>query len=361
MINIPSPIIDLEIVEKNIDKMMELCQKWQMNFRPHFKTHQSAKLAKIFKDKGIEKCTVSSVSMALYFAANGWKDITIAIPVNVLEIEGINILASSIKLNLLIDHLDTIKFLKENINHQVSVFIEVDTDYGRSGVFYKNTKTIDDILHIIQDSSLLEFEGFLSHTGHNYGAKSPEIGAEIFEQARKRMWKLKQDYRQTYPNLSISLGDTPSSSFADNFKSIDEWRPGNFIFFDMMQVNLGVCEFEDIALIIRCPIIGIYPKREEFVIYGGGVHLSKESLEFKGQKICGWLKYADNTNPSAGFPVISLSQEHGIISASKAYISKLKFGDLVDIIPVHSCMSADLYSSYTTTKGEMIMKFRSNN
>ena len=360
MINIPSPIIDLEIIEKNINEMIGLCQKWQMSFRPHFKTHQSASLAKIFKTKGIDKCTVSSLSMALYFAANGWKDITIAIPVNILEIEGINILASSVKLNLLVDHIDTIKFLKENINHPMSIFIEIDTDSGRSGVFYKNTEIIDDILQIIQDSKLLEFEGFLSHTGHIYGAKNPEIGAQIFEQARSRMWQLKQKHQQSYPNLRISLGDTPSLFFADNFKGIDEWRPGNFIFYDMMQYNLGVCELEDIALVIRCSIIGIYPERGEFVIYGGGVHLSKESLNFKGQKIYGWLKDTDNMNSSSGFPVINLNQEHGIISASKDYIAKLKIGDLVDIIPVHSCMSADLYSSYLSTTGEMIMKYRTN-
>ena len=360
MINTPSPIIDLNIIEKNITKMIGLCQKWQMNFRPHFKTHQSARLAKIFKDKEIEKCTVSSVSMALYFAANGWKDITIAIPVNILEIEGLNILANSVKLNLLVDHIDTIKFLKENINHPVSVFIEIDTDYGRSGVFYKNTEIIDDILHIIQDSKLLEFAGFLSHTGHNYSAESLEEGTQIFEEARSRMWQLKQKHQQSYPNLCISLGDTPSSFFADNFNGIDEWRPGNFIFLDMMQYNLGVCELEDIALVIRCPIIGIYPERGEFVIYGGGVHLSKESLNFKGQKIFGWLKQTDNMNSSSGFPVVSLSQEHGTISASKDYIAKLRIGDLVDIIPVHSCMSADLYSSYLTTTDEMIMKYRTN-
>ena len=36
-------------------------------FRPHFKTHQSEDIANWFRQFGIKKCTVSSVSMAEYF------------------------------------------------------------------------------------------------------------------------------------------------------------------------------------------------------------------------------------------------------------------------------------------------------
>lgn len=361
MITMPTPIIDLERIEKNIDHMIQLCQKWEMDFRPHFKTHQSAELAEIFKRKGVDKCTVSSVSMALYFAANGWRDITIAIPLNILEIEGIKILSNSVKLNLIIDHKDSCEFLKEHLSQQVSVFIEIDTGYGRSGVYYKNSECINEILQITDHSPLIEFQGFLSHTGNNYEAENLEKGAEIFDEARLRMLQLKQDYQSTYPHLKISLGDTPSSTFAKSFEGIQEWRPGNFIFYDLMQYHLGICKINDIAMIVRCPVIGIYPQRDQFMVYGGGVHLSKESLVFEGHKIFGWIRNPLESNDTSGFPVVSLSQEHGTVSASKEYLQQLKIGDLVDIIPVHSCMTADLYSSYTTNNGDMLMKYRSNN
>ena len=360
MITAPTLIIDLEKIERNIDKMHRLCQKWQMDFRPHFKTHQSAALAEIFKQKGIHKCTVSSVSMALYFAANGWQDITIAIPVNILEIEGIKILSHSVTLNLIVDHKESCAFLKENLNQKVSVFIEIDTGYGRSGIYYKNTDAISEVLQIIEGSALLEFQGFLSHTGNNYGAENIEKGAKTFEDARIRMLQLKQEYQSAYPQLKISLGDTPSSTFAKSFEGIQEWRPGNFIFYDLMQYKLGSCKMNDISMVVRCPVIGIYPQRSEFVIYGGGVHLSKESLSFQGHQLFGWLKNTLDSDDTSGFPVISLSQEHGTISASKEYLKELKIGDLVDIIPVHSCMSADLYTSYTTNTGDIIMKYRTN-
>ncbi len=360
MITAPTPIIDLEKIDRNIKRMHRLCEKWQMDFRPHFKTHQSAALAGMFKKKGIHKCTVSSVSMALYFAANGWQDITIAIPVNILEIEGLKVLAHSVNLNLIVDHQDSCTFLKENLKQKVSVFIEIDTGYGRSGIYYKNTDVIHEVLQIIEGSPLLEFLGFLSHTGNNYATENPEEGARTFEEARIRMLQLQKKYQKRYPQLMISLGNTPSSAFAKSFEGVQEWRPGNFIFYDLMQYQLGACKIDDIAMAIRCPVIGIYPQRGEFVIYGGGVHLSKESLLFQGQQLYGWIRNPLNTNDVSGFPVIGLSQEHGTVSASREYLKALNIGDVVDIIPVHSCMSADLYNSYTTNTGEIIMKYRTN-
>lgn len=363
MIKTPSLILNTDIANQNIDKMMALCQKWDMGFRPHFKTHQSAEIGEWFRNMGIEKCTVSSVSMAAYFAAHGWEDITIAIPVNVLEIDEINRLAGQVKLNLLVDHKETCLFLSKHLKSNVSVFIEIDTVYGRSGVSYQNTNNVDDLLQIIEASSPMEFNGFLSHTGNSYSAGNMEEGSEVFEQSRLRMLELKQRYLKAYSNLITSMGDTPSSTFAKDFAGINEWRPGNFIFYDMMQLAQGVCQAEEIALIVRCPVIGIYPERKEFVIYGGGVHLSKESMVYQGREIFGWVKRekgAEQDDKFSGFPLISLSQEHGIIAASEEFLSQLKIGDLVDIIPVHSCMAADLYAAYFTEDGGVIGKFRSN-
>ena len=363
MITRPTLLLDKSIAEKNISKMMTLCQKWNMDFRPHFKTHQSAGIADWFAVKGVNKCTVSSLSMAQYFAKHGWKDITIAIPVNILEIDEINKLSKIVTLNLLVDHVETCEALNKRITNSVSIFIEIDTGYGRSGVNYSNKERIDELLLIINQSSKLHFKGFLSHTGNSYSVESMEKGAELFEQSRQRMIELKELFSPHYSDITISLGDTPSSTYAKDFSGIDEWRPGNFIFYDMMQYAQGVCKMEDIALVLTCPVIGIYPERKEFVIYGGGVHLSKESMNYKGRKIFGWVKIGkevEEVNELNGFPVISLSQEHGIISASAEYLSQLKIGDFVEIIPVHSCMTADLYPVYYTKGGYIIEKCRSN-
>ncbi|RLD73544.1 MAG: alanine racemase, partial [Bacteroidetes bacterium] len=79
-IQTPTLILNKALVLENIQFMAEKARKHHLSFRPHFKTHQSAEIGNWFKDAGVDKITVSSVSMAEYFAKHGWKDITIAFP-----------------------------------------------------------------------------------------------------------------------------------------------------------------------------------------------------------------------------------------------------------------------------------------
>ncbi len=50
----------------------------------------------------------------------------------------------------------------------------------------------------------------------------------------------------------------------------------------------------------------------------------------------------------------SLSQEHGIVAVPKSRVSNYKIGDLLFILPVHSCMTANLMREYLTTEGRVI-------
>ncbi len=358
MIKKPTPIVNTSISQKNINKMKGLCQKWDMDFRPHFKTHQSAAIGQWFIAQGIKKCCVSSVGMASYFASNHWKDITIAIPVNILEIAEINTLAKNIQLSLTVDSLETCVFLSSHLQFSVDLYIEIDTSYSRSGVAYHHTQQINEILELINQSPLMHFIGFLSHSGNTYDVDQAEEIAKIFELSKERMLTLKNKYSTQYPQLIISMGDTPSASFAQNFEGVDEWRPGNFVFYDLMQLQKGVCQNQEIALKLSCPVIGIYPERGEFVIYGGAVHLSKESIEYKNQKVFGLLVTHNNRELDHGFPVHRLSQEHGIITAAKSFLKTLKIGDLVEIVPVHSCLTADLHSHYLCEDGVVLEKWK---
>jgi D-serine deaminase-like pyridoxal phosphate-dependent protein len=159
----------------------------------------------------------------------------------------------------------------------------------------------------------------------------------------------------------LSTGDTPSCSLVSNFKGWDEIRPGNFVFYDLTQNLLGSCNFEKIAIAVACPLVEKNVKRKELIIYGGGVHLSKDSIKMKdGRHIFGKAVHLESgswTSLSDNDFLRSLSQEHGIISASDELFKSVKVGDLVGIIPVHSCMTADLLRQYYTLDNRIITSF----
>jgi D-serine deaminase-like pyridoxal phosphate-dependent protein len=180
----------------------------------------------------------------------------------------------------------------------------------------------------------------------------------IQQNASENLLKLKKHFQPQFPGLILSVGDTPTCSQLPAVKGIDEIRPGNFVFFDVMQFALGSCKLEDIAVALVCPVVSVHFNRMEAVIYGGAVHLSKEhtSLLPDQQSIYGlaisWDGEKWDTANLLG-KVSSLSQEHGILSLTQAGCN-LKPGDLVAILPVHSCLTANLMRKYLTLDGEIV-------
>jgi D-serine deaminase-like pyridoxal phosphate-dependent protein len=349
MIKKPTLILDENKCKKNLRLMFEKSVRNQIDFRPHFKTHQSREIGLWFRDLGIDKITVSSIAMAEYFSKD-WKDITIAFPVNVLEIEEINSLAENIKLNLLIESNETIDFLKTNLTQKVNFFIKIDVGYHRTGIQPEKTALIDEILDDFKTSDLLEFKGFLSHAGHTYKCRSNAEVLKIHDESLKLLSTLKNNYLKRYPNLVISYGDTPSCSIAEDFSGCDEIRPGNFVFYDLAQEQISSCDFDQIAVAMACPIVATHPQRNEIVIYGGGVHFSKEGLvNKKFGTIYGLVveKKGDSWgNIVPDMYIKNLSQEHGIVSVPKTESSKYKIGDYLLILPVHSCMTNNLMRNF---------------
>ncbi|MEA3445767.1 MAG: alanine racemase [Bacteroidota bacterium] len=331
--------------KRNIAVMANKAKEHSLIFRPHFKTHQSVEVAELFLEHGVEAIAVSSVTMAEKFASTGWNDITIAFSVNVNELEEINHLAQSNSINILVENIEAFSFIRKEINNNIGVFIKIDAGYNRTGVDYKSISLVDDIISVCAENTLLKFKGFVVHSGNTYQAKSPDEILEIHTTTVSVLNELKSRYIKKYPDIIVSLGDTPSCSIANNFSGIDEIRPGNFVYYDVMQYSFGSCRLDDIAVCVACPVVAIHAHRNKIVVYGGAVHLSKEYIEVDGDKIYGLpVKLSPNgwdIMPEGNF-MKGLSQEHGIIHLQTEEIEKIMIGDFIGILPVHSCLTANL-------------------
>jgi len=359
MITKPTLLLDKQKCKRNIAMMFSKAKTNHVSFRPHFKTHQSLEIGRWFKELGVDKITVSSLEMAQYFSTE-WDDITVAFPVNILEIETINQLSEKITLQLLVESMETASYLALNTKHKIGIFIKIDVGYHRTGLSPTSTQQIDEILAEIRASSTLSFKGFLTHAGHTYLCRTKDEILSIHHTSRGILTGLKAKYTDRYPDLIISIGDTPSCSVADNFSGIDEIRPGNFVFYDLTQQQIGACSFDQIAVAMACPIVSIHPERNEVVIYGGGVHFAKDRLEVDPiGTIYGIVVEQIEERwggPIPGMYLKSLSQEHGIISVPQPFITKYKIGDLLYILPVHSCMTANEMKCYKS-QDEIISRF----
>lgn len=349
----PSLILDEKIAKNNIKKFANKASKLGIKFRPHFKTHQSLEIGKWFNEYPIDGITVSSLKMAQYFASDGWESITIAFPVNINDAKEINKLSSTIDLRVLVVDEDTVKALDKTITSEMNIYIEIDPDYGRSGIHYTDVERIKKVIDTLSESDKLKLHGFYSHAGHSYKSRSAQQVKKLALPLVKRLSQLRENF-----NLPLCFGDTPSCSVLEEFGEIDEISPGNFIFYDWIQTQIGSCDPKDIAVAMKCSIVAKYPSRNEVLIHGGAVHFSKDAdLTKDGFPYFGQVVKSRTTNweePIEGCFLKSISQEHGIVNCTESYFNEISLGDVITILPIHSCLTADLMGSYYTTTGRKI-------
>jgi D-serine deaminase-like pyridoxal phosphate-dependent protein len=351
----PTYLINPDICKDNIRQMASKASRSGVAFRPHFKTHQSLVIGRWFRDAGITKITVSSLGAAEYFANDGWNDITVAFPVNLREIDLINHLASRIRIGLLLEHPSVALELDGMLNSPVDAYIKIDTGLNRTGLKLDEMPLIAELAATMRASSNISLKGLLTHAGHTYRASSPGEIMGIYQSSTRILTAVKENLGSSFSDLIISYGDTPSCSVMESFADIDEIRPGNFIFYDLMQFLAGTCSFKQIAGVIVCPVVAVHPERNQAVIYGGAIHFSKDYLEIDGRRVYGQLVEMDEQGwhgPVPGARLVALSQEHGIIEASDQLIGEIKPGRVVGIVPVHSCLTANLMRGYQFPDGQ---------
>lgn len=341
-------LVNLDIVQHNFQQMMDKANANNLAFRPHVKTHQSSKIAQLMLDMGINKIAVSSVDMCLQFISYGFQDICIAIPFNLRETNRINAIPDTVKLTLCVESTDVVHYLQNHLTRQVNLYIKTDTGYHRTGIWHQDIERFQEIVNEIKSSELLNLSGLMVHNGQTYHSSSKQEIEAIHQNSVDALNYLRD---QLDTNLVISLGDTPALSTISNLNGFEEMRPGNFAYYDYMQYALGACKLKDIAVSVLAPVIAKSPDRNEIVLHLGAVHLSKESIVFQNNNSYGVAISRIHKNKRTLLKqhvnIQKLSQEHAVIPLDRDSFNTVQHGDLIEVIPIHSCLTANLMMQNT--------------
>jgi D-serine deaminase-like pyridoxal phosphate-dependent protein len=354
----PTLVIDKQKCMANIRLMATKAQEHNLGLFPHFKTHQSLAIGEWMKETGLDGISVSSVKMAEYFSGKGYRDILIAFPLNSLEIPAINAIAAKDQITLLLVNTESVKQLEEKLSQKVSFFLELDSSYHRTGLGENELASMKEILDLASQSDKLHFRGLYIHPGNSYHYTEFDKREQIHLQACELLGKVKAALEPEYPVLECRLGDTPNCAIMNSFPNVDSLGPGNYVFFDVTQAHLGSCTFSQIAVCLYAPVVALYPHRNEVVIHGGAVHLSKDHLLLAdGNKNFGLVVDVNDegwNEPLEGVYLKSLSQEHGIIHVPDSLLHHFKVGKILGVLPIHSCLTANLCKSYLDLNGQLL-------
>ena len=145
LIDTPALVVDLDAMERNIQRMADFARKHQIRWRPHAKMHKSAEIALLLERAGAHGHCVQKVAEAEALAAGGVTDLYIS---NEVLAAGKLLRAARLaaqlasrggRLAIAVDSEEGIARLAEAMRAAgsdagIDVFVEIDVGQGRCGV-----------------------------------------------------------------------------------------------------------------------------------------------------------------------------------------------------------------------------------
>jgi D-serine deaminase-like pyridoxal phosphate-dependent protein len=363
----PSLLLDLDILEANLARMQALAAAAGVKLRPHVKTHKSPAIARLQQQRGASGFTVSTFHEAAAFARAGFTDLTWALPNPLSRMREVLALLETqpeLTLRLLTDDLRAAKMLEDAarpLARKIHVFIKIDCGYHRAGIdpHHEDALRLADYL---ENSSMLIFDGILTHPGHSYHAQNREQIRAIAASEREIMLQFAERCRaRGIPVREISIGSTPTLSVTapHELEGITEIRPGNYVFYDYTQSALGSCGIKDCALTVLSSVISHQKNAHWFVTDAGALSLSKDSGpdHLPNEKGLGFI-FDDypNKHLARGVHFEQLSQEHGIVRGTPGELGPYPVGARVRVLSVHSCLTAASFDLYQVVRGDRVLE-----
>ncbi|MGI6706789.1 MAG: alanine racemase [Clostridia bacterium] len=348
----PCILIDLDIMEKNIQRMADIAKRNGVSLRPHVKTHKIPEIAHRQLAAGASGITVAKVSEAEVMATHGITDIFIAYPViGEGKIRRALDLHAKIRLILGIDSLEGAEALARAASSRgetVEVRLEVDTGLRRTGIPY------DKVLEIagkIAEWKGIRITGIYTFKGLVFQGKSTldrrQAGLEegrLMVELAEEMKKLGLDIRD------VSVGSTPTAEFAATVPGVTETRPGTYVFNDMMQVRAGSSSLEDCAARILTTVIS-RPQADLGIIDGGTKTFAGDAAPGKAPY---YFKGYGQVVEYPDLVLERLTEEHGMISLPEKG-EEPRIGQRITVIPNHICPVINLQDKvYFVKQGETV-------
>ena len=334
----PALLIDLDIMERNLQKLASYSSKHNLRVRPHTKTHKIPALARKQLDLGAAGLTVAKVGEAEVMLAAEPKDVLVAYPiVGRSKLDRLMGVARRTAVTVSLDSLFVAQQLSgaaHAADIDVGVLAEVDVGLGRVGVL--PGEALIDLIREIHRLPGLRFEGLAFYPGQIKVLDS--AGDRAIDDLARLLDQVLHDVRAAGFEVKIvSGGSTPTLFHSHRLPGLNEIRPGTYIFNDRNTMLSGACDLEECAASIMVTVVST-AKAGQMIVDGGSKTFSSDRPVANAEVSFGHVVEA----PDAVFT--KMNEEHGFVELRHAP-RKFSAGDRVHIIPNHICVAVNLHES----------------
>ena len=350
----PCLILERSRLNTNISSMRERIAALSVQLRPHLKTAKSIDIAHLVLDDQSSGITVSTLSEAEYFFEHGIKNIIYAVGLAPNKLEHVlALIERGAALSVIIDSADAGRSIAQfgrGSKTTVPVLIEIDCDGHRAGVTPDSPGLIE-IGKILERGPGSRLAGVLTHAGASYDCRDIDCIRRMAEQERLAAVGAAGNLRGAgLPTPVVSIGSTPTATFAESMEGVSEVRPGTYMFQDLGMAGLGVCSTDDIAISVLTTVIG-HQRQKNWLIVDAGWMAMSQDRGTASQKIDQGYGLACQLDgkPTRNLIMTDANQEHGVVAArDKAGfdLAAYPIGSLLRIFPNHACATAAQHDRY---------------
>ena len=327
----PVPVVDLDVVERNLSRMQGYADAHGLALRPHIKTHKLPRFAQAQVALGAVGITCQKLGEAEVMADAGLDDILISYPlIGPHKARRLAALARRVTMRAAIDNplaLETVALAGQEAGRPIGVLVEFDSGMHRTGV-----GSVDEALTLIAQvraADGLRFDGLMTY---------PSSAATVeFVRAIK-------DAGVDLP--IVSGGGTPRAAHAHEIGGVTEMRVGTYIYNDRTLVEVGAATLEDCALLVHATVIS-RPAGDRAILDCGSKTLSSDLIPRGASAGYGLLvDYPDAV-------IDRLSEEHGMVDLSRSG-AKPALGERVRILPNHVCVVTNLHDEVVVSRNGIV-------
>ena len=341
----PVPVVDLDRLAVNLDRMAAYATLHGLQLRPHVKTHKSPRIAAEQMRRGAMGLTVATLREAEVMS-EVCNDLLIAYPpIGAARLERMARLPAEVNLTVAADGVAGITALSlaaKLSRREIGVYVEADLGMHRVGV--QGVEDAIALARLASETSQLRFAGLMFYPGHIREDVS-EMGAGI-----ERLSNNVQRYCNALvdaglPPKVVSGGSTPMAWRTHEVPGVTEIRPGTYVYNDRTTALIGACDWEDCALTVAATVVSTAVPGQA-VIDAGAKALGREPARADTDGYGALLDQPDVV-------VARMSEEHGTLDLSRTNW-RPRVGDIVRVVPNHVCIVVHLFDEIIGVRGTSV-------
>lgn len=325
----PALCVDLDALERNLERMHTFFAERPCNLRPHFKAHKTPAIARLQAEAGCDGFCTATLAEAVVLADEGFDDILVANEIcDPTKVPALRALAERIKLTVAVDSAEAAELIAGT---GARVLVDVNVGMPRCGVAPERAVEVARAA----TGHGLEVTGVMGYEGHATVIEDVEARAKVATASVEILLGVAADLReQGFAIDVVSAGSTLTYEVTGTIAGVTEVQAGSYVLMDTTFARSS--PFEE-ALRCLTTVVSVQ----------GGIAILDAGLK---------TMTIDHGNPElpadVAAAVLFLSDEHTTIATREGFDARP--GDRVWLRPSHVDPTVNLHDRLYAFRGEEV-------